>query len=302
MSVSPIAFGNIMAAIAFALWGIMPLYYQFLPNAAMDELLALRIIASVPVCLLIIFCIRRKWPDWQAIWADKASLGYAFVGSCLMSISWYAFTWALTNGRVMEASLGFFIGPLVMIALGVVFMKETLSIGKRIGVALAVVGLSYQVWQYGELPIVALVMATFFALYGLCKKHIKFDSYTSLLMESLLVAPFAIAYIAYKHVTVGSEALTVGTAELLLYLGAAPVTLLPLVFYSYAVRYTSMTMVGLMQYIEPSLQFILAVALFGEIFDEVKAVSFGLIWIGLAVTLAESVLLSRKRRADVTPR
>ncbi len=292
----PTRYGNVMAAISFLIWGMLPLYYQFLPNAAMDELLALRLIASVPIGLLIIVVIQGRLPNWPEIFSDKRSLLYAFLASTMMSISWYTFTWALTTERVMEASLGFFISPLAMVALGVIALKETLSLGKKLGVLCAAIGIGYQMFQYGEAPMIALTMACFFALYGLFKKKMQYSWSVALYMEALLLAPLAIAYMAYKSYTIGSVSLNSDSGVFLLYLGAAPMTLLPLVFYSIALKHTSMSNVGLMQYIEPSVQFILAIALFGELFDEVKAVSFGFIWFGLLCTIVEALYLRHHRR------
>lgn len=280
--------GNWMAAISFFLWGILPLYYQFLPNAAMDELLAIRLLASIPCCFIIVIAVTRSWPKWQAIWADKYSLKITFLGSLMMSVSWTAFTWAMTNDRVIDASLGFFISPIMMSALGVFVLSETLSFGKKVALSLATVGLSYQIVQYGQLPVIALVMAFFFTLYGWCKKKIRYDWSTGLLMEAVVMLPIALGYLLYKEASTGTQSLHQGWETLALYVGAAPATLIPLVFYSIAIRLTTMSTVGLMQYIEPSIQFFIAVFLFGELFDDVKLVSFGFIWLGLLFTIMET--------------
>ncbi|MCY9804888.1 EamA family transporter RarD [Vibrio scophthalmi] len=291
-------FGNGMAALSFALWGLLPLYYQFLPNAAMDELLAFRLMASVPFAALMIIFTQRKRIDLKAIFADRASLSRAFIASALMCISWTAFTWAMTNDRVIDASLGFFISPLTMAALGVFVLKEQISAGKKVALVLATAGLSYQVMQYGQVPYIALTMAIFFTLYGWFKKKINYDWATCLFVEVLLLTPFALGYLIIKQATVGTVSLESGWQTLLLYIGSAPITLLPLIFYSMAIRLTSMSNVALMQYIEPSLQFVLAVFLFGEVFDEVKLVSFSLIWAGLLFIIIETLV---KRRPLAKP-
>ncbi|MDA0120382.1 EamA family transporter RarD [Vibrio sp. T11.5] len=280
--------GNWMAALSFLLWGLLPLYYQYLPNAALDELLTVRLVASVPFGVLIVLLVTKKMPDFSAIVRDRRSLGITLLGSTLMSISWCAFTWAITNDRVIDASLGFFISPLTMTALGVFVLGEKLSLGKKVALILATTGLSYQVMQYGQVPTIALTMAIFFTLYGWCKKKIQYEWSTCLFVEALVLLPFALGYLVFKEVTVGTESLHSGWAAFALYVGAAPATLIPLVFYSLAIRWTSMSTVGLMQYIEPSIQFLLAIYLFGEVFDEVKLVSFSLIWAGLLFTIAES--------------
>ncbi|NOI75313.1 EamA family transporter RarD [Vibrio coralliilyticus] len=280
--------GNWMAALSFLLWGLLPLYYQYLPNAALDELLTVRLVASVPFGILIVLFVTKRMPDFSAIFADRRSLAITFLGSTLMSISWCAFTWAITNDRVIDASLGFFISPLTMTALGVFVLGEKLSLGKKVALVLASAGLSYQVMQYGQVPVIALTMAIFFTLYGWCKKKIRYEWSTCLFVEALALMPFALGYLIFKEMTVGTESLNSGWETFSLYVGAAPATLIPLLFYSLAIRLTSMSTVGLMQYIEPSIQFLLAIYLFGEVFDEVKLVSFSLIWAGLLFTIAES--------------
>ncbi|EEX33517.1 MULTISPECIES: EamA family transporter RarD [Vibrio] len=280
--------GNWMAALSFLLWGLLPLYYQYLPNAALDELLTVRLVASVPFGILIVLFVTKRMPDFSAIFADRRSLAITFLGSTLMSISWCAFTWAITNDRVIDASLGFFISPLTMTALGVFVLGEKLSLGKKVALVLASAGLSYQVMQYGQVPVIALTMAIFFTLYGWCKKKIRYEWSTCLFVEALALTPFALGYLIFKEATVGTESLNSGWETFALYVGAAPATLIPLLFYSLAIRLTSMSTVGLMQYIEPSIQFLLAIYLFGEVFDEVKLVSFSLIWAGLLFTIAES--------------
>ncbi|WP_221073004.1 EamA family transporter RarD [Vibrio alfacsensis] len=288
-------YGNVMAALSFVIWGLLPIYYRYLPNAAMDELLALRIIGSVPVGILLVFAMTRRWPNWAEIWQDQKSLGYAFLASSLMCISWVAFIWALTNNRVIDASLGFFIGPLISVALGVFVLGDKLSKGKFAAILLAAVGVIYQVVQYGQLPMVALTMGLFFSLYGLFKKKINYNWSTTLFVEALLLTPIACGYLLFKQVTVGNLSSTVDLGIFLLYLGSAPVTILPLIFYSIAIRITSLSSVGLMQYIEPSLQFILAVLFFGELFDSVKAVTFAFIWVGLLLTVVEGIFSRAKR-------
>ncbi|NOH68346.1 EamA family transporter RarD [Vibrio rotiferianus] len=289
-------YGNFMAALSFIIWGLLPVYYRFLPNASMDELLALRIIGSVPVGFILVPAITRHKPNWNVIWQDKKSLCYTFVASSLMCISWVAFTWALTNNQVIDASLGFFIGPLISVALGVFVLGDKLSKGQFTAILLVAVGVMYQVIQYGQLPLVALTMGLFFSLYGLLKKKIKFDWSTTLFIEAVVLTPFALAYLLIKQWSVGELTSTVDMTTFMLYLGSAPVTILPLIFYSIAIRITNLSTVGLMQYIEPSLQFVLAVVFFGELFDSVKAVTFAFIWVGLLFTICEGVVKRSKRK------
>ncbi|EHD0096908.1 EamA family transporter RarD [Vibrio vulnificus] len=291
------SYGNIMAAISFLIWGLTPIYYRLMPSAQMDELLAMRIIASVPVGLVLVYFITGKLPEFRRVWHDKRSLLYTLIAALLMCISWSTFTWALTNDRVIDASLGFFISPLMMVALGVLVLKETLSPGKKLAIFFAALGLGYQIVHYGEIPYVALTMGVFFTLYGFCKKKIAYDWSTTLFFEALLLAPVATIYMAMKYAQGDAVSLSSDLSMLLLYLGSGPVTIAPLIFYSIAIRYTNMTNIGLMQYIEPTLQFLLAVFIFAEYFDQVKMVSFGLIWFGLLLTIAETLANRVKRRS-----
>lgn len=281
--------GNMLAAISFILWGILPLYYQYLPNADTNELLALRIIFTIPFMYLFAWILRRHIAPIKQIMADKKSLLFCLIAGLVMSVSWYTFTWAMTHGQVLAASLGYFINPLFAITLAVVFLKEKLSLAQKAAVFLGIIGISYQVYQYGSLPWISLIMGSFFAIYGLLKKHIKYDSFTSVMVESAVLLPFAVIYFAWLWLNGDSHALNGSTTELLLYIGSAPVTILPLIFFALAIQRTSLTMVGLMQYIEPSLQFLLAVFLFSEIFDTTKAISFSMIWLGLILCSIESM-------------
>ena len=293
--------GNALAAFSFLLWGLMPLYYQFLPDANINELLAFRILFSVPFMALVFLLMGRRMPAISQLKADKKSVALCGLASLIMCVSWYSFTWAITHGQVLAASLGFFINPLFAIGLGVMFLGDKLTAAQKAAVVLGSCGISYMVYSYGELPWLALSMGGFFALYGLCKKFIRFDSLTSVTLEAIWLIPFATVYLIWlwssdQSVAI-SSALSGEVSVLLLYIGTAPLTLLPLVFFALAIRATSLSMIGLMQYVEPSLHFLLAVLLFNEHLDHVKVVSFALIWTGLLLCSLEALPALKHRRA-----
>ncbi|MCL9779984.1 EamA family transporter RarD [Vibrio sp. S4M6] len=288
-----VRFGNILAALSFVAWGLTPLYYQFLPNASTEEMLAVRIIASVPLLALLTLLLRGSWPNIKQIIADKRSLWYAFLASLIYCVSWYTFTWAITNEHVLQASLAFFISPITMVALGYFAYREPISLGKFLAVAFAIVGVMYQLVLFGHVPYLALSMAVCFTIYSWFKKKISYSWETSLFVEALTLVPFALLFLLYKQHNTGLEFTESGWGTAMLYLGAAPVTILPLALYSMSMRMTDMSNIGLMQYIEPSLQFLLAVIVFGEAFDYVKAVSFGFIWIGLLFIIVEPLIKKR---------
>lgn len=288
--------GSLIAALSFVLYGLLPLYYHFLPGANMNELLAFRILSSVPTMMLLILLVTGKNIDFMAIWRDKRSLLLCLVASLVMSVSWYAFTWALTNQQVLAASLGFFINPLMAIALGALCLKERLSPGQKIAVVLALIAIGLKVLFSGELPMLALLMATFFALYGLVKKFIRYDALTAVTVEAIVLVPIALPLVLFWHIDGNLQASSEGASLFWLFVGVGPVSLIPLVLFSLAVERTSLTMIGLMQYIEPSLQFILATLLFGELFDLKQGITFGLIWLGLLICTREGWLNHRLRQ------
>ncbi|MEX6314848.1 EamA family transporter RarD [Providencia manganoxydans] len=272
--------GIALAIFSYILWGITPLFYRLLPGAEPLELLAQRVIWSVPFLLLIRFIIKNK-TLWKQVWADKRSIILCLFSSSIMAISWGAFTYALTHGQVLAASLGYFINPLFSILLGVVFLHERLVVAEKMAVLLIFSGVSFQIWQYGELPVLALIMGSAFAVYGLIRKFIRFDVITSLFVEAVWLLPIAFVIIGWLSANDLSAVFAGDWSIKMLYMLAAPVTIIPLLFFTAAIKRTTLTVIGLAQYIEPTIQFLLAVFLFNELFDWIKGVSFSLIWLGL---------------------
>ncbi|OAT34711.1 EamA family transporter RarD [Proteus myxofaciens] len=283
--------GVALAIFSYILWGITPLFYRLLPGAQALELLAQRLIWSIPLLLLVRLFIKNR-TSWRAIFQDKRSVFMCLFSSLAMAISWCTFTYALTHQQVLEASLGYFINPLFSILLGVIFLKEKLNRAEKWAVILICAGVGYQLWMYGELPTLAIVMGGAFAIYGLIRKFIRFDVITSLFIETLWLLPVAIGVTIWLLMRGESALSSADNLTRFYYILTAPVTILPLLFFTAAIKKTTLTVVGLAQYIEPSIQFLLAVFLFHEAFDEVKGVSFSLIWLGLLCCI---VALIRKR-------
>lgn len=267
--------GVALAIFSYILWGITPLFYRLLPGAEPLELLAERLIWSVPILFLVRLIIKNK-SLWREVWSDKQSIILCLFSSSVMAISWTTFTYALTHGQVLAASLGYFINPLFSILLGVLFLRERLVFAEKMAVIFICAGVGYQIWQYGELPILALVMGSAFAVYGLIRKFIRFDVITSLFLEALWLLPIAIA-ITWWLASHGLSAVTQGDWQIkVLYMLAAPVTIIPLLFFTAAIKRTSLTVIGLAQYIEPTIQFLLAVFLFNELLIGSKVLVFHL--------------------------
>lgn len=273
--------GAALAIFSYILWGITPLFYRLLPGAQPLELLSQRVIWSIPLLLLVRLFIKHK-TRFNAIFRDKRSLFMCLLSSSVMAISWCTFTYALTHGQVLEASLGYFINPLFSILLGVVFLHERLRLAEKIALIFVCIGVGYQLIQYGQLPTLALMMGGAFALYGLVRKFIRYDIITSLFVETLWLLPVAVGLLFWFDSTGQSSLNSADNLTRFYFMMTAPVTIIPLLFFTAAVRRTTLTVVGLAQYLEPTIQFLLAIFLFHEHFDAVKGVSFSFIWLGLA--------------------
>ncbi|TXI04325.1 MAG: EamA family transporter RarD, partial [Pseudorhodobacter sp.] len=196
--------GTGSAALSFVLWGMLPLYYQFMPEINMWELLSHRVLWSVVLLGGLLLLLGQRVP-WGALRGDPRQLGLVLLAGPVMSISWCMFTWCLTTGQVLATSLAFFMTPLFNIAFAVLFLKEKLTPQKHLAVALALAGLAYMLFSYGELPWFSLVMGANFALYGLIKKKVRLDAGTSLYLESLVQLPVALLMIGWLTVQGTSE-------------------------------------------------------------------------------------------------
>ncbi|GGI77791.1 permease [Shewanella hanedai] len=285
--------GNSIAILAFLTWGLLPLYFQFIPNANVFEILSIRVVFSIPCIYLLLkimsLPMERIWTAMQ----NKRVLLICFLAGIFNLTSLYSFTWAVTNGQVLAASLGYFMNPIFSIALGVLFLKDKLSTFQSIAVALSIAGIGCQVIYYGELPWISIIMGGAFALYGLMKKFVDLDALSIMMIELILILPIALCLIMSDLWQQTSVLYSGDNSKILLYLLSAPVTLIPLVLFSLAVEKISLIMIGFIQYIEPSIQFLLAVMIFGEVLLPVKVASFSLIWLGLLLCIADIIVKKR---------
>lgn len=276
--------GTGAAALSFILWGLLPLYYQFMPEVTMWELISHRVLWSVVLLGGLLLLLGHQVP-WARLRSEPRQLGLILLAGPVMSTSWCMFTWCLTTGQVLATSLAFFMTPLFNIVFAVLFLKERLTPQRHLAVALALAGLAYMLFCYGQLPWFSLIMGAIFACYGLIKKKIHYDTGISLFLEAMVQLPIALLIIGW--LTWHGEGLFVhgDLAGRLMLIGSAPATLLPVGLFCYAVARTRMSTVGLLQYIEPSLAFLLAIFWFGETMDPVKSVGFAFVWTGLLVSL-----------------
>ena len=279
---SELHLGFFYALGAYLMWGFAPIYFKYLEAIPVGEILAHRVVWSVFVTGFII-TVTGRWKNVCEICSAPKKLLLLVVTTLLISCNWMVFIWAVTNERMLEASLGYFINPMINVVLGLVFLNESLSRIKWIAVGLAFVGVLMQVIAVGSLPWVSLVLPISFAFYGLIRKKIKVESLTGLFIETLLVAPIALYYLL---VIADSEYINMLDNDLALnfwLMFAGVVTALPLIFFGQAALRLKLSTLGFFQYLAPSLLFIFAVLFYGEVLDLGKMITFLFIWSGIVV-------------------
>ena len=276
--------GLIGALGAFICWGVFPLYFKMLDGIPVLEILAHRIVWSLVLVGFIIFFTHRFRKVLETL-SDPRTLMLFFGSTLMIAINWTVFVWAVTSGRVLEASLGYYINPLVNVMLGMLFLGERMNKAQTTAILLAVAAVLLLSFKLGDVPWVSLAMAFSFGFYGLLRKKAPTESAVGLAVETAILTPVCIAYIAYLAITgtggAGGAFYDFSTNMLLLGLGA--VTALPLIMFSFGAQRLRLSTVGVIQYIAPTLHAILAVYVFGETFSQDRLIAFGLIWIGLLI-------------------
>ena len=275
------------ALLSFLIWGFSPLYYRALDSTPALEILSHRVVWSLLFTLALILPM-GQWPALSGVFRAPRLLLTLLPSALLLGVNWLAFIWAVNNGRALEASMGYFIFPIVMLLLGRWFLGERLNRAQQLAVALVVLGvLNLMVLQY-RLPWIALLLAVTMGFYSLLRKQAAVESLVGLTVECLLLFPAAILYLAWLAeegtLVFGSR----GAALDLLLAASALVTALPLLLYNFATRRLRLGTVGLIQYLSPSCQFLLAVLLFGEPFTRPHLYTFLLIWGGLLLFSLDS--------------
>ncbi|WP_105258225.1 EamA family transporter RarD [Pseudoalteromonas sp. T1lg88] len=288
--------GMLFAALAFVMWGFAPVYFKQLLQVPALEILVHRIIWSV-LFLLVIVALAKQWHKVQAIIAKPKYLSMLLLSASLLGFNWWLFIWAVNNDHMLDASLGYYINPLLNVLLGVTFLGERLRRWQLAAVALAVTGVLIQVLSFGSFPVVAFALAGSFAIYGLIRKKMPVESLPGLLLEALILLPAALIY-WYLMTPTASSDLTSNSWQLnLLLISAGVVTTLPLLCFTAAAKRLQYTTIGFFQYIGPSLMFMLAVLFYGEVFDVQRMITFACIWVALVIFSYDSWRFGRRRLA-----
>jgi chloramphenicol-sensitive protein RarD len=280
---------------AYGLWGLLPLYFFVLMPAGAVEIVANRVVWSLLFCALLI-TVTRSWGTLSRALRDRSVFGTLAVAAFLIAINWLTYTYGVTTGQAVEASLGYFINPLVSVMLGVLVLKEKLRPLQWAAVAIGFIAVGVLTYSYGKLPWIALTLAFSFGLYGFVKKRVgpKVDAVTSLSVETVVLAPFAAATMIYLAVTGTATLTTQGPGHFWLLLASGVITAVPLVFFGAAARRLPMTTIGLLQYSAPVLQFILALLVFKEAMTVDRWIGFGVVWLALLVLTVDMLRTARK--------
>jgi chloramphenicol-sensitive protein RarD len=285
--------GLAAAATAFFIWGLLPLYLKLLQTVPVLQVTAHRLVWG---CVFAVawLAIRRELAHvWTAL-SEPRTRWRLCLSALLISINWITYVWGIANERVVETSLGYFINPLVNVLLGVVVLSERLNRTQWTAVAIAAAGVSYLTWSAGHPPWIALTLAFSFGLYGLVRKVVKVEALAGFASETLVLLPVGVGYLVWCQLAgTGSFAHQGIGMDLLLMLGG-PLTAIPLVLFAVGARRIPYSTVGLMQYIGPTIQLMLAIFVFHEPFTQERAIGFSLIWTALAIYAADGVWRSRK--------
>ncbi|OOZ00470.1 hypothetical protein BOW22_00525 [Solemya velum gill symbiont] len=275
--------GGMQAAMAFLILGVFPLMFKQVENIAALEVLTHRIIWAL-VFVMLLLAVRGRLGTLKEIFIENRKTLYMLLLSALfVSVNWLVFIWAVANEKVIEASLGYFINPLFNVLLGVIFLGERLRLVQWTAVAIALTGVLVLIFSHGIVPWVALALALTFGLYGLIRKQTKIGPVTGLAIETLLLFPVAVGYILFLF-SYGDESFITGEPSARFWLVFVGImTTIPLMLFAAGARKIRLSTLGIITYIGPTVQFLIAVYLFGEIFTQAYQVAFTAIWIALAI-------------------
>lgn len=265
--------------LAYSTWGLLPIYWKLFGATPAIEVLSHRMIWSA-VFLSGILLVQRRLDDLLAMLRLPRQVLVLLLTASLLSFNWGLYIYGVNSDRVVEASLGYYINPLVTVLLGVVFLKERLYRGQQVAVALAVVGVGYFIWQLGTVPWIALALAISFAFYGLLRKVVPVAPLVGLAVETLLITPITLLFVVWLGVT-GQGRFGESLPMTLLFIGAGVATSMPLLWFNNAAKRLKLATLGFFQYLAPSLSLLLGVFVYGEPFTPVHAVTFGCIWTAL---------------------
>src|SRR5215216_5703736 len=277
---------------AYALWGFFPIYWKFLHQVPALQVIGHRISWSFVLLILMIFAT-QQWKDFRSVALSPKVIDTYSIAAVLLTINWLVYVWGVNSGFIVETSLGYFINPLLSVLLGVIFLRERLRPVQWVPVGIAAIGVIYLTAVYGRLPWIALSLAFSFGFYGFVKKLAPLGSLYGLTLETGLVFPLALLYLLIVERN-GTGAFASESAETtLLLIGAGAVTTIPLLMFASAAKQIPLSVIGLLQYVAPTIQFLIGVFLYKEPFDHSHLIGFGIVWVALVIFWVENFLAHR---------
>jgi chloramphenicol-sensitive protein RarD len=291
--------GIFAGVVAYLTWGLVPIFFKQIAEVPADEIIAHRVIWAMLLMTALIFFGRGFGDAWRVARIPK-QLSRIALASALVLVNWLTFVWGVNNGHILETSLGYFILPLLNVAVGVLVLKERLRPLQWIAVLLAAIGVAIEAVRAGGLPWIALVLAGTFCIYGLLRKRLPLDAASGLFLETLCMMPVALAWLAWLWFS-GQSRFGAGPGLLpardLMLIATGAVTAIPLLLFAVAARRLPLSMMGFLQYIAPSIAFLLAVLVYREPLDLERTAAFAVIWLGLAVYTVDLVKSAASRTA-----
>lgn len=285
--------GNLYAVGAYTLWGIFPIYWKLIQSVPALEIIAHRIIWTL-VFTSSVLIITKDWRDFRAAIQERKTFLPYLATATLLGINWFTYVWAVNAGFIVETSLGYFINPLVNVLLGVIFLKEKLRFWQWIPVGLAFIGVLYLTIQYGSLPWIALTLAFSFGIYALVKKTAPLESLQGLVSETGIMFFPALIFLLYLEFTGSGAFVHQGPLTMVLLILAGVATGVPLLLFGAAARRIHLSTIGILQYIAPTLQFLIGVLIYAEDFSQDRVIGFSLIWMALLIYSTEGLIERRK--------
>ncbi len=286
--------GTITTISAFFLWGIFPIYWKALKHVPSTQILAHRVVWSL-VFILFLVSVQRRWKEANPSISFYPNVPRFLFTSFLLGANWLTYIWAVNTNQIVEASLGYFINPLVNVCLGMVFLRERLYRWQIISVVLAFIGVLFLTLHYGRVPWIAFTLAFTFGTYGLLRKTARAGSIVGLLFEAAILTPIALVYVITLGVQGSGAFGSIGFQTDILLTGAGLVTAIPLLLFAHGARRIQYSTVGFLQYIAPTGQLLVGVLLYKELFTYTHAISFGFVWVAIIIYSISSFISYKKQ-------
>jgi chloramphenicol-sensitive protein RarD len=289
--------GGLLTLGAYLLWGVLPLYFLLLAPTGAWELVAWRIVLSLVFCIVLL-SLFRSWRRFSGILRDKRLLGWTALAGAVIYVNWQVYVLATLSGHVVETSLGYFVNPLVTVVLGVVVLRERLRVTQWVALGIAAAAVLVIVIGYGTFPWIALALAGSFGTYGLIKKHIgpSVDAVSGLTLETAWLTPVAVIQLLIVSAVTGLSYGTNGVGHAAVLSLAGIITAVPLLLFAAGARRVPLTVIGLLQFVAPIMQFAIGVWVLGEPMPPERWIGFGLVWVALAVLTVDSLVFARRSR------